>query len=62
MNIAKCAQCKSIIRSKHVHDFVRCKCGAIFIDGGEEYYRRDGLVEDFATMTSEDIENASRAS
>jgi len=28
------------------HDFVRCKCGAIFVDGGSDYFRRGGSLED----------------
>lgn len=39
-NRCMCRQCCSVIESKHVHDFVRCKCGAIFTDGGIEYVRR----------------------
>ena len=40
MNKAKCKKCGDIIQSKHRHDFVECKCGEIFVDGGEDYYRR----------------------
>jgi hypothetical protein len=39
-NIAECKLCHDIIESKRVHDFVRCKCGEIFTDGGTEYIRR----------------------
>jgi hypothetical protein len=28
-----------IIESKHRHDFVRCKCGKCFVDGGLDYCR-----------------------
>ena len=27
------------MESKHVHDFVRCKCGESFLDGGDSYWR-----------------------
>lgn len=40
VNKCQCRQCGDIIESKHRHDFVRCKCGAIFTDGGTEYIRR----------------------
>ena len=40
-NRAQCRKCEDIIESKHRHDFVRCKCGSIFIDGGLEYLRGD---------------------
>jgi DNA-directed RNA polymerase subunit RPC12/RpoP len=38
-NKAKCLKCGDVIESKSVHDFVRCSCGEIFVDGGKEYYR-----------------------
>lgn len=38
----KCLKCNDIIESKHAHDFKRCKCGACFIDGGNEYTRIGG--------------------
>ena len=46
-NEAQCMKCGDIIVSKHVHDFVQCRCGAIFVDGGMEYLRRGGEDEDF---------------
>ena len=41
--MAKCRLCKSVIVSKYRHDFVKCKCGEIFVDGGLEYLRRGGI-------------------
>lgn len=38
-NMAKCKICDDVIESKHTHDYVMCKCGAIFLDGGKEYQR-----------------------
>lgn len=38
-NIAKCKICDDVIESMHTHDYVMCKCGSIFIDGGTEYQR-----------------------
>jgi hypothetical protein len=38
-NRAKCLKCGDIIESKYRHDFVKCSCGAIFVDGGNEYWR-----------------------
>ncbi len=32
MNRAQCRNCKDIIESKHVHDFVVCKCYAMTFD------------------------------
>ena len=39
----KCVICKAVIQSKHRHDFVSCKCGQIFIDGGDDYTRVGGI-------------------
>lgn len=35
----KCKLCKEIIWSEYTHDFRSCKCGAIAIDGGNDYTR-----------------------
>ena len=40
VNKYQCRLCEDIIESKHRHSFVRCKCGAIFTDGGTSYIRR----------------------
>lgn len=44
-NKAKCKKCGEIIESKHVHDFVECKCGNLFVDGGHQYLRRGYVYE-----------------
>jgi hypothetical protein len=49
-NAAQCAKCDDVIESTHRHDFVSCKCGAIFVDGGQEYLR--GGADDFANFIS----------
>jgi hypothetical protein len=36
-NSIECAICHDVIESKHRHDFVRCKCGSVFVDGGLSY-------------------------
>jgi hypothetical protein len=46
-NSARCRKCGTCIESKSVHDWVQCKCGAIFVDGGKEYIRQGGNREDF---------------
>lgn len=35
----QCKLCGDVIESKYRHDFVRCKCGDIFVDGGNDYLR-----------------------
>lgn len=32
--------CGEQLESKFRHDFVRCKCGRSFVDGGDAYSRR----------------------
>jgi hypothetical protein len=44
MSKAKCLDCEDIIKSKHRHDFVKCKCGNSFIDGGDDYFRGGGSI------------------
>ena len=41
-NELKCTKCGDIIFSTHRHDFVRCSCGSIAVDGGTAYLRRVG--------------------
>jgi hypothetical protein len=40
LNRAKCRLCQDVIVSKSRYDFVSCKCGEIFVDGGNDYWRR----------------------
>lgn len=35
INRAKCKLCSSIVESFHSTDYVYCKCGEIFVDGGD---------------------------
>jgi len=43
-NAVSCNGCGDFIVSKHRHDFVECTCGAIAVDGGQEYLRRVGTL------------------
>jgi hypothetical protein len=55
-NKARCKKCNDIIESKHCHDFVRCGCGSIFLDGGKDYLRYGypgGNVEEWIEDLSE---------
>ena len=51
VNKCQCAKCLDIIESRHRHDFVQCSCGAIFTDGGTEYIRRGGEIENIIDMS-----------
>lgn len=50
-NKAICNKCGDEIFSKHRHDFVTCSCGAISVDGGQEYIRRVGSLSDMSDMS-----------
>lgn len=51
VNKAKCLKCGDIIESKHRHDFVFCKCESVAVDGGKDYLRRLGNLEDMEDMS-----------
>lgn len=59
-NSAKCLECDLEIESKHRHDYVRCFCGAIAVDGGKDYLKRSyqpgKLWEDTSIVTEKDEE------
>jgi hypothetical protein len=54
INMARCRKCGDLIESKHRHDFVRCKCGAIAVDGGRDYLRRVGDYANFEELSEYD--------
>ena len=37
---AQCLKCGDIIESTYTHDFRKCSCGALAVDGGLDYIRR----------------------
>ena len=49
----KCNSCGDIIESTHTHEFVSCKCGRCFVDGGTDYLRRGftDTKEDFTELS-----------
>ena len=50
-NKIRCKKCGDIIESKHVHDFKMCKCGAVGVDGGHDYLRRLGHLDDWEGLS-----------
>jgi hypothetical protein len=50
-NQAQCKKCQTIITSTHRHDFVSCPCGALSVDGGHEYLRRVGEINDMIELS-----------
>jgi hypothetical protein len=60
MSKAVCMECLGVMKSTHRHDFVRCKCGKSFLDGGDAYFRAGGFTvgvpEDYEElMTAEEF-------
>lgn len=50
-NRARCLKCNDIIESKHRRDFVMCSCESIFVDGGLDYLRRGGSIENIQDLS-----------
>jgi hypothetical protein len=57
MSRGQCLECLDIIESKHRHDFVKCKCGKSFIDGGDDYFRGGGSLLTILDTQDEDMFN-----
>lgn len=55
-NKVKCLKCGDIIESKHRHDFVRCSCGNIAVDGGKDYLKRSGKLDGYEELSVESEE------
>ena len=51
INKIRCKKCGDIIESKSVHDFKFCKCESVAVDGGHDYLRRLGELEDWEDMS-----------
>ena len=47
-NKAQCKLCGDIIESLNRHDYKRCSCGEIAVDGGKSYLKRS--AGDFNNM------------
>lgn len=56
-NAARCNHCGAVIESKYRHDFKKCSCGRIAVDGGHDYLRR-GFVspDDFTELSVTQME------
>ena len=51
VNKIRCNKCGDEIESHSVHDFKFCKCGAVAVDGGHEYLKRCGNLEDVTDLS-----------
>ena len=59
-NRIKCKKCGDIIESKSVHDFVECRCRSIAVDGGHEYQRWVGNIEDIEDLSIIEKDNTAK--
>jgi hypothetical protein len=50
-NRIACAKCLDVIESKHTHDFVGCSCESVYVDGGNEYWKRSGEYQDIIDLS-----------
>lgn len=50
-NKIKCKKCGEVIESTYRHDFKYCKCGAVAVDGGNDYLRRLCKEEDYEELS-----------
>ena len=50
-NAIRCRKCGEVIESTYAHDFKWCSCGAVAVDGGHEYLRRCGNMEDWDELS-----------
>lgn len=50
-NAIRCRKCGEVIESKCTHDFKWCSCGAVAVDGGRDYLRRCGNMEDWDELS-----------
>lgn len=50
-NRIKCKKCGDIIESYDVHDFKWCSCKSVAVDGGREYLRRLGYLDDYEELS-----------
>lgn len=49
----RCKNCGDEIFSYHRHDFKRCNCGSVAIDGGDDYTKVNGNPENIEVIYKE---------
>ena len=51
INKIKWKKCGDIIESKSTNDYKKCICGAVAVDGGNQYLKRIGNEEDYEELS-----------
>lgn len=54
-NQIRCPKCSDTPFSMHRHDFATCKCGAVSVDGGQEYFKRVGSSWEEMSVTIDPV-------
>ncbi len=60
LNKIQCKHCGEVIESKHVHEFVTCKCETCSVDGGHYHLSRsykNSPEEDFIELSEVEENN-----
>ncbi|RKP54123.1 hypothetical protein D7Z26_12120 [Cohnella endophytica] len=50
-NIIRFKHCLDTIESVDVYDIKTCSCGKVGVDGGTEYLKRLGVVDDYEELS-----------
>lgn len=53
-NRIQCAKCNTVIESLSRHDFKWCSCNSIYVDGGNDYSRMGGDLDDIFIVYDDD--------
>lgn len=57
VNRAKCNHCGWVIESQGRHHLNVCGCGRLYVDGGQEYLRRGGDLNNYEELSEfEEVE------
>ena len=51
VNKIRCKKCNEVIESIHRHDYRTCQCGAVSVDGGNDYLKRCGNLGDWEELS-----------
>ena len=54
----RCPKCSEDIYSNSRHDFVSCKCGEVFVDGGFDYLRFGGADLSTIEQVTREVDRA----
>jgi len=61
VNQIKCLKCGDKPYSQHRHDFTYCQCKTVAVDGGLDYLRRVGDLDQYEELSIELPEKAIKA-